>query len=132
MENNSPSPDLSTTQSSSNDLKTLESLGSGPVIVGLGFRALVEKVGMFRAIKCIFVRYRYILNLWIVREIYLWRALAQRYEDIPLHTKEHRFLTFANKHQFIKTLALKIEKLCLRRLICNPLKPSLTVNNSNN
>lgn len=132
MESNSHSHAQSTIQSSKQESKILEFLGSGPVIVGLGFRALVAKVGMFRAIKSLFVRYRYMLNLWIVREIYLWRALNQRFSDIPPSTKEHRLLSFVNKHSFCKTLVLKLEKKCLNRLTCNPLKPSLTVNKINN
>lgn len=132
MEKFSPSLDQSMIQSSKIESQVLESLGSGPVVVGLSLKDLVSKVGMSRAIKSYFVRYRYILNLWIVREIYLWRALNLRFKDIPPYTKEYRFLTFVNKHSFCKTLVLKIEKKCLKRLICSHSKPSLTVSDSNN
>lgn len=109
----------------------MESLGSAPVVVGLSLKSMAAKVGIYRAIKSYIVRYRYTLSLWIVREIYLWRALNQRFSDIPPHTKEHRLLSFARKHAFCKTLALNLEKRCLKRLTCNPLKPSLTVNKYN-
>ena len=132
MENNSPSPAQSTIQSLKIESQTLESLGSGPVIVGLSLKDMAAKVGMYRAIKSYFVRYRYILNLLIVREIYLWRALSQRFADIPLHTKEHRILSFVGKHPSCKTLVLKLEKKCLKRLTCKVSQPSLMVSESDN
>lgn len=131
MENNSQSPAQFTTQFSKSESQILEFLGSAPVVVGVSFKNLVEKVGMSRAIKSVFVRWRYILNLWILREIYLWRGLNQCLKDIPRHTKEYRFLTFVNKHPYILTLVLKLENRCLKRITCNPLKPSLTVNKNN-
>lgn len=132
MENNSPSRAQSMTQSLKTESQVLESLGSAPVVVGLSLKDMALKVGLFRAIKSYFVRYRYILNLWIVREIYLWRALNQRFSDIPPHTKERRFLSFARKHTFCKMLVLNLERRCLKKLTCNPLKPSLTVNKFSN
>lgn len=131
MENNSQSPAQFTTQSSKSESQMLEFLGSAPVVVGVSFKNLVEKVGMSRAIKSVFVRWRYILNLWILREIYLWRGLNHCLKDIPQHTKEYRLLTFVNKHPYILTLVLKLENRCLKRITCNPLKPSLTVNKNN-
>lgn len=131
MENNSQSPAQFTTQSSKNESQVLESLGSAPVVVGLSFKSLVEKVGMSRAVKSVCVRWRYILNLWILREIYLWRGLNQCLIDIPQHTKEYRLLTFVNKHPYFLTLVLKLENRCLKRITCNPLKPSLTANKNN-
>lgn len=132
MENNSPSPVQSMIQSSKSESQLMLDLGSGPVVVGLSFKDLAAKVGMFRALKSVFVRYRYTIRLYIVREIYLWRALNQKLSDIPLHTKESRVLRFVNKHSFVKIWVSKIEKSCLKRITANHYAPSLTVNNNSN
>ena len=132
MVKNSPSLGLFIEDSSSKkEQATIESFGNAPIIIGCSFKSMVAKFGIFRALKSYFVRYRYIACLWLVREIYLWKALNQRYNDIPESSKEKVILTFGRKHPIVKKLVAKAESVLSKRLICNPLKPSLTVNNNN-
>ena len=136
MEKNSPSRVQFTMQSSLTNGKTeqqiLDDFGKAPVVVGLGFKGLVSKVGLSRAIRSLYYRYRYTACLYLVREIYLWKGLNQKFDEIPHHMKEYRFLKFVNNHRFVQKLASRVEIKCLNVLTCKTLKPSLTVSNSSN
>lgn len=83
------------------------------------FSALRKQVGFRIALRSLFVRYRYIVRLWLLRELSIYQILIRRYEEIPKKTPTKLIIGLFVRYSFLKTRLDKIAAKLQQKLIIN-------------
>ena len=123
MENNILSPALFIMQSSTEKESEFFDESKIVCVVGVPLVRLIKLIGFRRALSSKIVRWRYILRLWILREIYIIKVLLENYEKIPKGTPSYLFVGFVKVCKPLNGLMLYVEKILLKKLIRSPYEP---------
>lgn len=83
------------------------------------FSDLKKQVGFHRAVNSLFVRYRYIELLWMLRELSIYQILIKRYEEIPKRTPSKLIIGLFVRFSFLRTLIDKTAAMLQKKLIIN-------------
>lgn len=83
------------------------------------FSDLKKQVGFRRAVNSLYVRYRYIVLLWLLRELSIYQILIKRYDEIPKRTPSKLIIGLFVRFSFLRALIDKIAAKLQKKLIIN-------------
>lgn len=98
----------------------MQDLSKGVSVIGVPLVRLIRLIGFRKALSSKIVRWRYIVRLWTLREIYIMKVLLENYEKIPSGTPTKVFVAFVRLFKVSTWLLLPLEKRLLKNLIRNP------------
>lgn len=128
MESNSLSLEQSLEQSFTKKEIDVQDLSKGVNVIGVPLVRLTRLIGFRKALSSKIVRWRYIVRLWTLREIYIMKVLLENYEKIPFGTPTKVFVAFVRLFKVSNWLLLPLEKRLLNNLIRNPYENKKTDN----
>lgn len=98
----------------------LQSLEHGVIVCSKTFTDVSKEVGVFRALKSFYVRYLYILRLWVLREGKILRILCEHYNEVPKWTLSKVFAWLLRTFPVLNRVLENQERALKRRLILSP------------
>ena len=103
-----------------NEKEFIQSVETGLTVSSLNFFQLARKTSLKIALRSNFVRYRYIVRLWMLRECAILNVLLNNYDMIPRRTPSKIFVGLLLVTRATRMLPLKIEKKLREKIITNP------------
>lgn len=103
-----------------NEKDFVKSVETGLIVSSLNIFQLARKTSLKIALRSYYVRYLYIVRLWMLRECAILRTLQDNFEKIPPRTPSKILIRLLNGMSVMKMLPSKLEKRLQEKLIINP------------